>query len=112
MVVALDHHASGRPFGDLFVCDPTAASIGVLIARIADILDWPITADAAKGMYVSVAADTGSFRYANTNAEALRLAADLVEQGLVDPWAVTERTSEQGSVVRCKLLSAVLAAPT
>ena len=108
-LVVLDHHASGRPFGEEFVCDPSAASVGVLVARIARHLGWPITPDAAVALYVSLVTDTGSFRYANTNAEALRLAADLVEQHGVDPWAVSERLSEQGTLARTRLLSAALA---
>ncbi|HUS66629.1 MAG TPA: DHH family phosphoesterase [Kofleriaceae bacterium] len=108
-LVVLDHHASGRPFGEVFVCDPDAASVGVLVARIARRLGWPITADAALALYVSLVTDTGSFRYANTNAEALRLAADLVEQHGVDPWAVSERLSEQGTLARTRLLAAALA---
>ena len=107
-LVVIDHHASGRPFGDVFLCDPAAASVGVLVARLAARLGWPVTDDAAVALYVSLVADTGSFRYANTNAEALRLAADLVERHNVGPWAVSERLSEQGTLARYRLLSAAL----
>ena len=107
-LLALDHHESGRPFGDVFVCDPDAASVGVLVARLAARLGWPLDADAALGLYVSLVTDTGSFRYANTNAEALRLAADLVGSHAVDPWAVSERLSEQGTLGRCRLIAAAL----
>ncbi len=107
-LVVIDHHASGRPFGDVFLCDPDAASVGVLVARLAARLGWPITDDAAVALYVSLVTDTGSFRYANTNAEALRLAADLVERHNVGPWAVSERLSEQGTLGRYRLLAAAL----
>jgi bifunctional oligoribonuclease and PAP phosphatase NrnA len=106
-VVVLDHHTSVRPFGDLYVCDPAASSVGVLVARLAQRLGWPITADAAVGIYVSLISDTGSFRYSNTNAEALRLAAELVEGGL-DPWFVTERMGERAPLSRYKLLALAL----
>ena len=108
-VVVLDHHASGRPFGDVFLCDPQAASVGVLVARLADRLGWPIGGDAALALYVSLVSDTGWFRHSNTNAEALRLAARLVEQHGVDPWFVSEQMTEQGSLGRCRLISAALA---
>jgi bifunctional oligoribonuclease and PAP phosphatase NrnA len=108
-LVVIDHHASGRPFGDVFLCDPDAASVGVIVARLAVHLGWPITGDAAVALYVSLVADTGSFRYANTNAEALRLAADLVGHHGVGPWAVSERMTEQGTLGRCRLLAAALA---
>ena len=107
-LLVIDHHASGRPFGDVFLCDPEAASVGVLVARLAAHLGWAITEDAALALYVSLVTDTGSFRYANTNAEALRLAADLVERHNVGPWAVSERLSEQGTLARYRLLAAAL----
>ncbi|HYU16966.1 MAG TPA: DHH family phosphoesterase, partial [Candidatus Acidoferrum sp.] len=108
-LVVIDHHASGRPFGDVFLCDPDASSVGVIVARLAGRLGWALTEEAALALYVSLVTDTGSFRYANTNAEALRLAAELVERHGVGPWAVSERLSEQGTLGRYRLLSATLA---
>jgi phosphoesterase RecJ-like protein len=107
-VVALDHHASAVPFGDLFVSDPEAASTGVLVARLARLAGWPLDADSALGLYVSISADTGSFRYSNTNAEVFRLAANLVEEYGVDPWRVTEHMYEQVPVRRYRLLQRAL----
>lgn len=107
--LVLDHHASGTPFGDLFVCDPDASSVGVMVARLAKLLGWPIDEDAALGLWVSMVSDTGSFRYANTNAEALALAAELVAGG-VDPWTVNERIAERRTMSQYRLLSAALAA--
>ena len=46
-LVVLDHHASGVPFGDIYVCDPEASSVGVMVARMAKHLGWPIDRDAA-----------------------------------------------------------------
>jgi phosphoesterase RecJ-like protein len=107
-VVVLDHHASGRPFGDLYVGDPQAAAVGVLVARVARALGWPVGADAAQGIYVSIVVDSGSFRYSNTNAEVLRLAADLVDAGMVDPWTVSEQLHERAPLSRYRLLAAAL----
>lgn len=107
-LVILDHHASGAPFGDIHVCDPEAASVGVLVARLADRQNWPLTRDAALAIYVSLACDTGTFRYANTNAEAFHLAARLVDQHRVDPWRVSERLYERSSLDRYRLLALVL----
>ncbi|WP_428263713.1 DHH family phosphoesterase [Haliangium sp.] len=106
-VVVLDHHPHGTPFGDIYLCDPEAASTGVLVARMARHLGWPLDPDAALGLYVSLCSDTGTFRYANTNAEALRLAAELVELG-VDPWQVAETLYERSSMGRYRLLAEAL----
>lgn len=106
-LVVLDHHGSGQAFGDVYICDPGAASVGVLVARLARHLGWPLSTQAAEGLYLSLLSDTGAFRYSNTNAEALRLAADLVECG-VDAWDMAERLFERSSMQRYRLLRAAL----
>jgi phosphoesterase RecJ-like protein len=108
-VVALDHHPSARPFGDTVVSDPSVAAIGVMVAELADLLSWPITHEAAVGIYVSIVSDTGGFRYANTNAQVLRLAARLVEECDVDPADLGERMSQDATPGRYRLLSRALA---
>ena len=107
-IVALDHHGSGRPFGDLFISDPSVAAVGVMVAEIADTLQWPLNREAALGIYVSIVSDTGGFRYANTNAEVLRLAARLVEEAGVEPSLVGDKMSHDSSPGRYKLLARVL----
>jgi len=106
-LIVLDHHASARPFGDLYVCDPAAASVGVLVARIARHLDWRLDEEAATALFISMVTDTGWFRYSNTNPEAHRLAAELVELG-VDAWQVSERMREPATLGKYRLLAAAL----
>jgi phosphoesterase RecJ-like protein len=106
-LVTLDHHASGRPFGDVAICDPSAAACAVLVARIARRLEWEIDADAATGLYVSLISDTGGFRHANTNAEALALAAHLVERG-AQPHVIAQRLEERSTAGKLRLLGSAL----
>src|SRR6476620_9396567 len=82
-LITLDHHASGRPFGDIAVWDPAAAAVGVLVHRIAVKESWPVTTEAAVPLYVSLISDTGGFRHANTNAEVLHVASELIKAGVV-----------------------------
>lgn len=106
-LVDLDHHASGTPFGDVPVCDPSAASAGVLVARVADRLGWTIDKDAAIGLYVSLISDTGWFRHSNTNAEALQVAARLVECG-AQPAMIASRLEERSSASKLRLVGLAL----
>jgi bifunctional oligoribonuclease and PAP phosphatase NrnA len=108
-MLVLDHHASSRPFGDVYLCDPGAASIGVLVARIAAVLGWTISPEAAIGVYVSIVSDTGSFRYSNTNAEVFQLASELVAERGVDPWRIAQSLGEEVPLGRYRLLAAALA---
>jgi len=107
-LVVLDHHQSGRPFGDVFVCDPGAAAVGVMVARLADHLGWALDPDAATAIYVAIASDTGFFRYSNTDAESLALASRLAGEHDVEPWAIAERMTEDAPLSRYKLLAAAI----
>ena len=106
-LITLDHHASGHPFGDIAVWDPAAAAVGVLVHRIAAHEGWPITSEAAIPMYVSLISDTGGFRHANTNAEALRVGSELIRAGVV-PSSIAASLEERPSPGKLRLLGAVL----
>jgi len=106
-VITLDHHASGHPFVDIAVWDPNAAAVGVLVWRIARHENWPLTMEAAVPLYVSLISDTGGFRHANTNAEALSVAAELIRAGVV-PSAIAASLEERPSPGKLRLLGAVL----
>ena len=106
-LITLDHHASGHPFGDIAVWDPNAAAVGVLVHRIAVHEGWPITAEAAVPLYVSLISDTGGFRHANTNAEALRVGSELIRAGVV-PSSIAASLEERPSPGKLRLLGAVL----
>ncbi len=106
-LITLDHHASGRPFGDIAVWDPSAAAVGVIVHRIAVREGWKITAEAAVPLYVSIISDTGGFRHANTNAEALRVGSELVRAGVV-PATIAASLEERPSPGKLRLLGSVL----
>ena len=106
-LITLDHHASGRPFGDIAVWDASAAAVGVLVFRIAQHFGWTITPEAAVPLYVSLISDTGGFRHANTNAEALHVGSELVRAGVV-PSTVASSLEERPSPSKLRLLGSVL----
>lgn len=106
-LITLDHHASGKPFGDIAVWDPTAAAVGVLVHRIAEHEGWPVTRETAVPLYVSLISDTGGFRHANTNAEALRVGSELVGAGVV-PSSIAGSLEERPSPGKLRLLGSVL----
>ncbi len=105
--ITLDHHASGHPFGDIAVWDPAAAAVGVIVVRIAEREGWPLTPEAAVPLYVSLISDTGGFRHANTNAEALRCGSKLVQHGVVSS-TIAASLEERPSPGKLRLLGAVL----
>jgi phosphoesterase RecJ-like protein len=80
-VVMIDHHVSGPGFGDIRVSDPSVAAASLLCYRLVGHLGWALTPAAATGLLLGLVTDTGRFQYSNTNPEALRTAAALVEAG-------------------------------
>ncbi len=106
-LITLDHHASGKPFGEIPVWDPSAAAVGVLVFRIAERMGWPITPEAAVPLYVSLISDTGGFRHANTNAEALHVGSQLIARGVV-PSTIAASLEERPSPGKLRLLGSVL----
>jgi bifunctional oligoribonuclease and PAP phosphatase NrnA len=107
-LLVLDHHATSKPYGEVYYCDPGAAAVGVLVARLADRLGWELSHEASLGIYVSLVSDTGSFRYSNTNAEAFHLAARLVADLGIDPWSVAQSLGEEVPLARYRILAAAL----
>ncbi len=84
-VLVIDHHpATSSSIGDVVVCDPSACATGELVFDLMEIAGDLVTPAEANGLYVAIATDTGSFRYANTSARTHEIAADLLRAG-VDP---------------------------
>lgn len=107
-IVMFDHHAAHDDFGDVILREPDACATGVLVVRMMRELGIErVPRSAAKGIYAAIVADTGGFRYAGTDSEVLRLAADLVEAG-ADPWTTAYHLFEGWQPARMRLLAALL----
>jgi phosphoesterase RecJ-like protein len=82
-VAVLDHHPpTPTSLGDLAVVDPTACATGELVFDLLTTGGRQLELPEAQGLYVAVATDTGSFRYANTNSRTHQIAAQLLDAGV------------------------------
>ena len=106
-VVNVDHHPGNARYGALNLIDLPAAAVGEMIADLLDLLQWPLTADVATNLWVSLVSDTGSFRYSNTTPKALALGARLVAAG-ARPGPVNEFLFEAAPLSSLKLEALVL----
>ena len=106
-IVVVDHHKTHGNLGHVALRDPGAAAVGVLLFRIFGELEVVISKEVAEALFCSLMSDTGSFRYQNTNPEALRVAAALLETG-VDPWHVSSNLYEERPRCELDLLARVL----
>ncbi len=76
-LVVLDHHVTNDRYGSINAVDPDAAATAVVVRRLAALLDWPLTREAAICLYTGPVTDTGRFQYSNTTPEVFALAHEL-----------------------------------
>ena len=83
-VVNIDHHLGNRMYGEINYLDVEAPSVGEMVMQLnKSHLGLSLDRDIATAMYVSLATDTGFFRYHNTTLRALEAAVELVKYGVV-----------------------------
>ena len=80
-LINIDHHASGREFGNLNWIDEDACAVAEMVYRIALAAEVRITPSMATCLYTAILSDTGSFTYSSTNAGTFALAHDLAAHG-------------------------------
>ena len=82
--INIDHHASGKRFGELNWIDRDACSVGELVHRLVKAADCTVTPEMATCLYTTLLTDTGGFCYGGIQSSTFALARELVESG-ADP---------------------------
>jgi phosphoesterase RecJ-like protein len=108
-LINIDHHVTNPLECPLTWLDPEAAATGEMVFRLISRMEVVLDRDLALCLFTAIFTDTGSFRYSNTTAESMRMAAALIEAG-ADPWIVTENVYESFAFRRIRLLGTVLGA--
>lgn len=80
-LVVIDHHVPHEAPGDVRIVDTHAPATAVIITRLFELMEVEMTPEMSTCLLTGVVTDTGSFRFRNTTAEALSVAARLVEAG-------------------------------
>jgi len=68
-------------FGDLNFVDVTSASTAQIVYNMNKAMGVVYDPELATTNYLGLATDTGFFKYSNTDANVLKIAAELVELG-------------------------------
>ena len=107
-VVNIDHHLGNTMYGEINYLDLDAPSVGEMVLQInRHHLRLPLDPETATALYVSLASDTGFFRYHNTTLRAFEAAEELVRAGVV-PGDVSLWINESSSRGSIKLLGLCL----
>lgn len=77
----LDHHGTNPGFAEEGLILPEAAATGEVVFDVLEALGVTLDRAMAEAIYVAVSTDTGCFRYSNTTAKTLRVAAACLEAG-------------------------------
>lgn len=80
--ICIDHHLNGDKIGAVQIIDENASSTGELIYDFLQFCRADLSRDMAEALYICIMTDTGSFRFTNTNANAHRIVADLMDRGI------------------------------
>lgn len=79
--LCVDHHEINRVNAPLKHVEAHAAANCEILYRLFRAMEITITRDIANCLYTGISTDTGCFRYNNTTADTLRVAADLLDFG-------------------------------
>lgn len=98
----IDHHGSATPFTPFELVEPKTASCGEIVYGVLRAMGAKLDIPMAQALYTAISTDTGCFRYANTTAETLRVAADCKEAG-ADTFRLNQELFETNSLARLRL---------
>lgn len=79
ITLRLDHHETATSFTQYELVESDAAACGEIIYGVLTIMGVRLDEPMADALYTAVSTDTGCFRYANTTANTLRVAAECAE---------------------------------
>jgi bifunctional oligoribonuclease and PAP phosphatase NrnA len=80
-IINFDHHPDNTKFGVVNIVDDSASSVAEITYHFLKTLDFTIEKDMATCLLTGIFTDTGGFKHANTSADALEAAADLLKKG-------------------------------
>lgn len=106
-LVNIDHHASGREFGNVNWIDECACAVAEMVYRIAVAAKVTITPSMATCLYTAILSDTGSFTYPSTTSDTFAVAHDLAEHG-ANPSQIARDIYFSNPESKIRLLGAAL----
>ena len=104
--VCIDHHGSNTFTAKAKFVDKFAAANCEIIYKLLQRMNVRITKEIANCLYTGISTDTGCFRYTNTTAETMRVAASLMDFGC-DTAYINKAMFETKSKEKIKLEHAV-----
>lgn len=102
IVLRIDHHFSATPFTPEALVDHSAGACGEIIYDVLMEMGVKLDELIAIPLYTAVSTDTGCFRYPNTTANTLRVAAACHDTG-ADLYLVNQRLFDTNSLPKLRM---------
>lgn len=106
-IINIDHHTSGRLWGDVNWIDCSAAAVGQLVHRLVRAAGAKVTPEMATCLYTTLLTDTGGFLFGTLQGSTFELAHELVDAG-ADPIRIAQNTYFSTPMSKLLLLGAAL----
>ncbi len=106
-IINIDHHLSNRYFGTHNLVDADACATAELVFHLMEYGGIEMGRDRAMCLYTAILTDTGCFKYNNTTAEAHRISARLIQEG-VRPDLIAELVYEVTPYEKARLFGMAL----
>ncbi|HZY98586.1 MAG TPA: DHH family phosphoesterase [Candidatus Baltobacteraceae bacterium] len=103
----IDHHLGNSLFGKLNFVLENECSTGTAVMHLLRALDVPMDRDIATCILTTIMTDTGGFMHSNTSPDALKLAAELMEDG-ANKEEITEEIFLKKRVAATRLLGRIV----
>lgn len=108
--LCIDHHPSNTDYAALTCLWAGAAACAEPVAAIIKAIGLPIVGRIAECLYTGLATDTGGFRFSNTTAATMRLAAEIMESGVDTArlnTCIFESVSKAKMLAEARMMSAL-----
>lgn len=108
--LCIDHHPSNTDYAALTCLWAGAAACAEPAAAIIKAIGLPIAGRIAECLYTGLATDTGGFRFSNTTAATMRLAAEIMESGVDTArlnTCIFESVSKAKMLAEARMMSAL-----
>lgn len=79
--MAIDHHPGNSLSVPALLLNGERSACGEIVLEVISGLCGSVTPEEASLLYIALSTDTGCFQYMNTNAHAMRTAAELIDLG-------------------------------
>ncbi len=81
--ICIDHHVTNEHFAKINLVEPEAVATCAILAELLPKIGLTIDQAVASALLTGILSDSIGFRTSNTEAKALRIAADLMDKGAV-----------------------------